>query len=382
MSIYHNKKPLVIHIAATLDFGGVERHMETIARHSHGSSMRPIFCAIGNGGLIERQLHATGSEVICLGKSFRIPSFSAILALFMLFRRLRPMVVHTHGAEPNFHGLIAAWLAGVPVRVGEEIGIPDHSWKVRAVFRAVYGLAHRVIGVSQAVTESVVNSGEVPLRKARRLYCPTDLPEARQSYCNDGSVFRLVNVGRLEPSKQLGMLLDVLNNLRGAAIPAELWLIGDGSQRQMLEQKVREDGLTKSVVFHGYQAEPEKLVRQCDVFVLSCRTEGFGLALVEAMGCGVPGIGTAAGGPAEIIAHGVTGWLVPNIDERSLTDALISAYQAGPGKLQVMGQKARASVESRFRPETYITELESFYAGVISKAAESSIIGSDPRSDQ
>lgn len=363
-------KPRVVHIVATLDFGGLERHMETVARHSDASSMEQVFCAIGNGGKTERHLRATGAEVICLGKPFRIPSISTIVALFLLFRRLRPMVVHTRGAEPNFHGLIAAWLAGIPVRVGEEIGIPNHSWKVRTAFRAVYGLAHRVIGVSQAVTECLVNSGEVPLRKARRVYCPTDLPEVRQDYSNDGSVFRLVNVGRLEPSKQLDMLVGVLKDLREAAIPAELWLIGDGSQRQILERKVREAGLTEHVVFHGYQADPDRLVRQCDVFVLSCCTEGFGLALVEAMGCGVPGIGTATGGPAEIIDHGVTGWLVPNINQRLLTDALITAYQAGPEKLRVMGQKARASVENRFRPDKYLMELDSLYAGVLDKVAQ------------
>ncbi len=359
-----DKKFHVVHVVATLDFGGLERHMETIALNSNCSSMLPVFCAIGNGGYMEQQLRSAGAEVICLGKEFRIPCFSAVLALIKLFRRLRPIVVHTHGAEPNFHGLLAAWLAGVPVRVGEEIGIPAHSWRIRAAFRAVYGLAHRVIGVSQTVTDWLVKSGEVPLRKARRIYCPINLPEMRQNYSNDGSVFRIVNVGRLEPSKRLDILVDVVKNLREAGIPVELWLIGDGSQRRILEKKVRELNVTKHVVFHGYQQDPERWVRQCDVFVLSCLSEGFGLAMLEAVGCGLPIISTATGGPGEIIEHGVTGWLLPDVTESLLTEAVMTAYQAGPIRLMAMGQKARASVEHRFRPENYLAELELLYGEV------------------
>ena len=373
MDVKHNsagEKPLVLHVVATLAFGGLERHMETIALHRAASSMIHVFCAIGNGGAMEQRLLSIGVEVICLGKPFRIPSISAVLALCRLIRRLRPRVVQSHGSEPNFHALLAAWLCRVPARVGEEIGIPDHGRIARIAFRAVYGMAHRVFGVSQTVADWLVQSGEVPLRKVQRLYCPVVLPELRQEQSNDHSAFRLVNVGRLEPSKRLDTLVDVVRNLRAEGVPAELWLIGDGSQRQMLEHKVRESGIAKHVQFHGFQREPEQLMRQCDIFVLACLSEGFGLAMVEAMGCGLPVVATSTGGPGEIIEDGLTGWLLSEVTERQLTDTLLMAFRAGPEALRMMGRSARASVERRFCGDAYLAELDSIYTDLAKAGAE------------
>ena len=70
-------------------------------------------------------------------------------------------------------------------------------------------------------------------------------------------------------------------------------------------------GLTEKVKLWGYQSDPAELIRQCHVYVQPSISEGFGLALVEAMGCGVPVIATAVGGAPEIIKDGETGWLLP-----------------------------------------------------------------------
>ena len=127
-----SSKPIVVHVVTSLDFGGVESHMETLATHAGESSMRLMFCAIGGGGSVARRMTAAGADVVCMDKPIRLPCLSAIAGLYRMFRRTRPLVVHTHGAEANVCGLIAAWLARVPVRVGEEIGMPDHGRKARA----------------------------------------------------------------------------------------------------------------------------------------------------------------------------------------------------------------------------------------------------------
>ncbi|MEJ7745203.1 MAG: glycosyltransferase [Luteimonas sp.] len=367
-------KPIVVHVVTSLDFGGVESHMETLANHAAGTSMRLVFCAMGSGGAVERKLKAAGAQVICLEESVRLPGVSAILGLYRLFRRLRPLVVHTHGAEANFCGLIAAWLARVPVRVGEEIGMPGHSRKARAAFRAVYTLSHRVVGISQAVADWLVASGEAPLRKVRRLYNPVELPEFAQEQPSDATLFRMGFVGRLEAVKNPEVLIDVLARLHQAGIRAQLWLIGDGSQRAKLERQVDAAGLADWVVFHGYRDDPSGLVRQCHVYVQPSLSEGFGLAFVEAMGCGVPVIVTATGGAAEIVEHGVTGWIVPSPEVSVLTDALSQAQALGGQGLSAMGRKARVSVERRFLPGAYLSELHDLYAQVRGAARASTKI--------
>jgi len=354
-------RPIVVHLVTTLDFGGVESHMETLARHADSSPARLLFCAIGGGGAVERKLRALGADVICLQRPIRLPAASAILALYRLFRRITPMAVHTHGAEANVCGLVAAALARVPVRVGEEIGMPFHSARAQRVFRTVYRLAHRVIGISDAVANWIVSSGEAPRRKVVRLYNPVDLPDFAQAAPVDADVLRIAFVGRLETVKNPLALVEAVAALRDRGLCAEAGLIGDGTQRTMLEQRSTALGVNDAIVFHGYQDHPARLVRQCHVYVQPSISEGFGLAFVEAMGCGVPVIVTATGGAAEIVDNGHTGWIVPTPDPAQLATALRIAHGLGADGLRAMGRKARAAVEHRFAPSAYLAELHALY---------------------
>ena len=203
------------------------------------------------------------------------------------------------------------------------------------------------------------------------MYNPVALPAFGPQRSGDGGLFRIGFVGRLEQVKNPTVLIAVLGRLREAGIPAQLWMIGDGSQRAMLQRQAGEAGLADSVVFHGYVDDPARLVRQCDVYVQPSLSEGFGLAFVEAMGCGIPVVVTATGGAAEIVEDGVTGWIVPGHDESVLTDALLRVHALGPARVAAMAEKARASVEERFLPERYLQDLQSLYAQVLGEAETS-----------
>jgi len=351
----------VIHVLTSLDFGGVEKHMEILARAAGRGCREHRFCAIGEGGAAEKRIKAMSAQVECLRQSTAIPSIKSIWKLVGIFRRLRPQVVHTHGAEANFHGLIAAWLAGVPVRIGEEIGIPAHSARARWVFRQVYRLSHRVIGISESVTRWLVESGEVPTSKAVRIYNPVELADGvRPSTGEVPGRFRLGFVGRLEPVKNPVVLIKAVAKLRAEAIPAEVWLVGDGSQREMLEAWAAELGVGDHVRVLGYRDDPAQFVAQCDLYVQPSLSEGFGLALVEAMGCGVPVLATAVGGAPEIIEHGRTGWLLKQPTVEHLVADLRDAW-LDRERLASVGRAGREAVLTRFEPVGYLRELEELY---------------------
>src|SRR5690606_31379839 len=97
--------------------------------------------------------------------------------LYRWLRKLKPDIVHTAAAEANFHGVVAARLAGVKVVIAEEIGFPNHSLKARLVFSAIYRLVDRVICVSQAVLDFLVNIKEIPLGKGQVIYNPVTPPK-------------------------------------------------------------------------------------------------------------------------------------------------------------------------------------------------------------
>lgn len=358
------KKPLVIHVVTSLDFGGVERHMEVIGKVLSHARFRYLFVAIGDGGAAEKKLQALDADLLCLGKKTKIASPGAIYALLKLFRRERPVVVHTHGAEANFHGLLAARVANVSVRIGEEIGIPSHSELARRVFRYVYSTAHCVIGISQAVTDWLIESGEANSENAIRIYNPVDLPEPRLKRDLSDEVFQIGFVGRLEPVKNPKVLLEVLGILQSKGISAELWLIGDGSERDLIETYIHEHGLENRVHLLGYQDDPSKFIRRCHVYIQPSLSEGFGLAIVEAMGCGLPVIATATGGVPEIVQDGITGWIIENHDVETITTALLKAWQLGSDQLLEMGKRARGSVANRFEPINYLAQLETLYSNM------------------
>lgn len=360
-----SKKNLVVHVLTSLDFGGVEKRMEMLAEASGDGSMNHRFIAINQGGAAAAALAEMGIQVDCLQRSPVIPSVSAFLALVRRFRELRPTVVHTHGAEANFHGLLAARVSGVPVRIGEEIGIPEQSRQAKFVFTQVFRLAGKVIGISDAVTGWLVESGEVPASKAVRIYNPVRIPVNPPTKRISGEAFRIGFVGRLELVKNPLAVVDACALLVERGIPAEVRIVGDGSERPKLEERISELKLQNRVRLYGYQQDPISIICDCDVYVQPSISEGFGIALVEAMGCGLPVIATAVGGASEFIIHGQNGWLLDEPSAISLANLLQRAFEYGRPVLREIGAEARASVLERFEPAAYLQHLELLYSSLL-----------------
>src|SRR5690606_4708633 len=124
----------VFRVVPVLDFGGVERRVQlTVLGFMDIDSVDLNVLVLGSGGRISSELESSGMDPVILHHSVKIPNCKLILDLYRIFKVARPDIVHTSGAEANFHGLIAAKLAGVPVRIGEEIGFPNHDFKWRLI---------------------------------------------------------------------------------------------------------------------------------------------------------------------------------------------------------------------------------------------------------
>lgn len=92
-------------------------------------------------------------------------------------------------------------------------------------------------------------------------------------------------------------------------IQAKLLLVGDGPDRQRAEQRCRELGICNHVRFLGKQEQVEEVLSIADLFLIPSGAETFGLAALEAMGCGVPVVSSNIGGLPEVNIHGKTGFL-------------------------------------------------------------------------
>jgi len=133
----------------------------------------------------------------------------------------------------------------------------------------------------------------------------------------------LVSMGRLAPEKGFDLLMQSFAQLAGSLSEFHLVLLGEGSDRNSLEQVRTLLGLEGRVHLPGRVSNPTVYLRQCDLFVMSSRYEGFPMALCEAMACGLPVISfDCPTGPGEIIRNNVDGLLVPPGDLTALTDAM------------------------------------------------------------
>jgi len=126
----------------------------------------------------------------------------------------------------------------------------------------------------------------------------------------------LVHVSNFRKVKRVDDVIRIFKNVY-EEIPSKLLLIGDGPERQNLEEICRQVGLCEEIRFLGKQDAVEELLAVSDLFIMPSGSESFGLAALEAMACEVPVISSNVGGLPEVNFHGETGFLsdVGNVEE-------------------------------------------------------------------
>lgn len=140
-------------------------------------------------------------------------------------------------------------------------------------------------------------------------------------------------------------------------------------RRSSLPGPLTAQPLHERIHFLKFQTEPWRLYPEFDLVVhFSTRPEPFGRVIVEAMASGVPVIAADAGGPREIVEHGVTGWLAPPRDVRRLSEMMMTALAADR---QAMGTAARRAAVERFSADRYAGEV----AAILRAASQRLIFG-------
>jgi glycosyltransferase involved in cell wall biosynthesis len=136
-----------------------------------------------------------------------------------------------------------------------------------------------------------------------------------------GKSLLMVTVGRLEPQKSYMRLLRIAKKLIEKGMDVELWILGDGTERNLLEQYVSENKMQERVCLLGFHANPYKYLRQGDLFVCSSLSEGYSTAVTEALILGLPIITTDCSGMAELLQNGECGVITEN-DEAALYEGM------------------------------------------------------------
>lgn len=165
--------------------------------------------------------------------------------------------------------------------------------------------------------------------------------------------FTIVSVGRLTPQKNYIRLLKTHKKLLDAGIEQDLWILGEGEERQMLEAYIRENHLNDSVVLAGFQKNPYPFIKAADLVVCSSNFEGYSTFVTEAVILGKPIVTTDCAGMHELLGASEYGLITENEDEafydgmkKMLTDAELRKHYAEKAAIRGKDFSAREIVRT------------------------------------
>ncbi|MEO7083360.1 MAG: N-acetyl-alpha-D-glucosaminyl L-malate synthase BshA [Gemmatimonadaceae bacterium] len=169
----------------------------------------------------------------------------------------------------------------------------------------------------------------------------------------------LMHVSNFRPVKRVKDVVRIFAKV-AAQLPSVLVMVGDGPDRGDAEAEVRELGLQDSVFFLGKIDTVAPLLAGADLFLLPSKSESFGLSALEALACGVPVIGSAAGGMPEVVRDGETGALRPVGDIDGMAQAAIDILR-DRDRWAAMSARAAADARERFSLDAIVAEYEAVY---------------------
>jgi glycosyltransferase involved in cell wall biosynthesis len=306
----------------------------------------------------------------------QVPAMSRLSLIYpgqlvKVLRSIAPDVVHSH-AGVWFKASRGARLADVPVVIHTEHGrrVPD-----RVTDRLIDNLASRstdvVIAVSEALAEVLRRQVLHDPRRLRVITNGVDVDRLRPSP-DVAALRRALNIpdgtpvigsiGRLEPVKNYQVALRALARIvdLDGAPPPLLVLVGDGSERGMLEELAKTLGIAGRVRFLGWRDEVERLYGAFDLFTLSSRSEGTSISLLEAMSTGLCPVVTDVGGNRGVLGPDLASLLVSSDDDAALAAAW--RRQLLDAELRRdFGRRARARVQRKFSLERMVENHVDIY---------------------
>lgn len=356
----------ILFFGTQMAIGGAQKLLLDQARwfHDHGHDVTAVFF-YDKQGLQQRWQNGLGFPLLTLAsvgpRASLIQRPGALIAglwrLWKLLRKSRFDVIETFTYDSNLLALPLAWLAGVPARIATHHGVIEgfprwierlHAWLVNA------GVASILVSVSGKTLEQAVQAG---IRPERTTVIQNGIPPMalmpqnqaelrRQLGVEDGGAV-LLSVGRLVYQKGHEYLVHAMPRILLDYPHTKAVICGEGALRPQLEKQIQELGLGESVRLMGNQTDIAPFLAGADLFVLPSRWEGLPVALLEAMGAGLPVVATRVEGVDEVVQETSQGLLVPPEDSDALASALLQLL-GDPRLRRRMGEAARSRIQDLY----------------------------------
>jgi glycosyltransferase involved in cell wall biosynthesis len=383
----------IARVLTRLNLGGPARQAlasdPVLVRRGHRVRIFAGSPAGGEGDLFDA-FAARGLDVVRVPGMSRAISIAgdvrALCALRAELADFAPDVVHTHASKAGVLGRRAARRLEHAARVHTFHGHVLEGYFHAAVSKGIIALERRlaretdrVVAVSHATADDLLRLGVLADEKKLVVVPPgIDLDPLLALAERDGALRELAGVGpddvlvgvvgRLAEVKRPGWALDVFEMLGQRYPHLHVAFIGDGGERRMLERRIRAlpDALARRAHVLGARDDMAPVLADLDVVLLTSRSEGLPIALVEAAAAAKPVVAANVGGVGEIVAHERTGFLGATVEE--LAFGLAQIVDAPPLRA-AMGQRARLRVHDRYSAQALADRLEAIYRVVVEERA-------------
>lgn len=314
---------------------------------------------------------------------FKYPPYDLALASKMaeVAKREDLDLLHVHYAIPH---AICAYLAKqmidkelkiVTTLHGTDITVLGYDHSLADMIRFSIESSDKVTAVSNAL----VNQTYDLLQPKKEIETVYNFIDDRVYYKQDSSYLKkeygisedekvIIHVSNFRKVKRVHDVIYSFQKIQ-RKVKAKLLLVGDGPEMSFVNRLVRELGLTEQVLFLGKQDSLEELYSISDLILLLSEKESFGLVLLEAMACGVPCIGTNAGGIPEVINDGETGYICEIGDINAIAYKAINLL-SDEELHKNFSQKSTALAKKMFHSDKIVTEYESIYYQLLTEGAK------------
>lgn len=181
----------------------------------------------------------------------------------------------------------------------------------------------------------------IELNKFNILYCMINDAEVRkkaeEQVCFDvnSSIVNIMTVGRISPEKGQDMIPDIIKFIKEAGYNIKWYLIGDGEDKDRIQNLAVKNGVSDMLVFLGSKKNPYPYMKKCDIYVQPSYSEAYSLAIIEALILGKPIVITNVAGATEILHNGVDSLIVP-VDYVKIANAIISLIKDESKKASII----------------------------------------------
>lgn len=309
--------PLVTQVLWKLDRAGAERMVFALAKRLPQYGFRVRVVAAGGGGVMVKDFHEAG---IPLAIAPRVNSSQRTQTLAFLQRELRghwPSVLHTHLGGDIWGGMAGLRL-GVHPWIATVHDTQPHGWVKRWLRGQALRRADAVVCISETVKTHLAEVyGRTERVEVIRL--GVEIDKARSLVHGERRLQRFIVVGRLIADKRVDLIIAALAGIRE---PWHLVIAGEGPERWRLEQMVDRLRLRARVQFIGSVADVRAHLLQADVCLFASRTEGQGLAVLEAAAVGLPVIVSELPAVRELFTEDAMMFVPQDADARVWTNVI------------------------------------------------------------